>query len=407
MRVILKRLPLFALFILFALIVLTRCISKPDESVITDNYGKAFAGADKCRKCHAQEYENFIHTNHYNTSHTADQQTILGSFRDGQNTFAYSFYDVVAMLQTDSGFYQAWFKNGKEEKRARMDAVIGSGRRGQSYISWQDNHFVQLPVSYLRSSGTWVNSPGFSPFRPAFNRPITTRCLECHTTYAKDTGLTASEDCIDRNQVIFGVQCERCHGAATEHVAFHESHPEEKKAKYIVSISNLQRQQKIDLCAYCHGGMRQDDHPAFGYKLGDTMPHSAAEIAMVANQQLDVHLNQYGLLASSKCYTMTETLECGSCHNTHIEQHNQPAIFSAKCLTCHAENSQHFCSLKQLDATTLKANCIDCHMPVKQSSFLTVAEEGKASSTPAVVRSHRIAIYADEAEKFMKLIQAK
>ncbi|MBG9375418.1 hypothetical protein I5907_04180 [Panacibacter sp. DH6] len=406
MNLLFKKLPLLICCIVLTLALLTKCISKPAIE-IKDNYGKAFAGSEQCRKCHEQVYETFTHTSHANTSNVAEENTIAGSFANGQNTYAYSFYDVVAMLQTDSGFYQAWYKNGKEERRSKMDAVIGSGRRGQSYISWQQDHFVQLPVSYFRSSGTWVNSPGFSTFRPAFNRPITTRCLECHATYAKDTGHTVSADRIDPNQVIFGVQCERCHGPALEHVQFHEEHPEEKKPQHIMRLATMQRQQQVDLCAYCHGGMRQDDHPAFGYRPGDTMAHTAAENALVANQQLDVHLNQYGLLASSKCYIMTQDLQCGSCHNTHTEQRNQPAVFSAKCLTCHAENSQHFCSMKQLSAATLKANCIDCHMPVKQSDFLTVEEEGKAGATPAVIRSHRIAIYADEAKKYTTLLKSK
>ena len=38
----------------------------------------------------------------------------------------------------------------------------------------------------------------------------------------------------DKVQILYGIDCERCHGAASEHVAFQQAHTEEKTAKYII-----------------------------------------------------------------------------------------------------------------------------------------------------------------------------
>jgi hypothetical protein len=89
---------------------------------------------------------------------------------------------------------------------------------------------------------------------------------------------------------------------------------------YIYKLSGMTRQQKIDLCAYCHGGMRTDNKPAFGYEQGDTLTHLPVANIIASNEALDVHGNPYGLLAASKCFTHTETLQCITCHNTHREE---------------------------------------------------------------------------------------
>ena len=151
-------------------------------------------------------------------------------------------------------------------------------------------------------------------------------------TYIKDTSSDKLISRLDRTQVIYGVQCERCHGAAEKHVLYQEEHHDEKKAMYIYHVSGMTRQQKIDLCAYCHGGMRTDKKPAFSYMQGDTLTHLPVVNAAATNEKLDVHGNPYGLLAASKCFTHTETLQCITCHNTHEQERGKLQLFSTHCM---------------------------------------------------------------------------
>ena len=88
------------------------------------------------------------------------------------------------MEKRADGFYQVGYIDGVEKKSQRFDMVIGSGTKGQSFASWNNNHLVQLPITYFTSAGQWSNSPGY-PDKIAFNRPITSRCLECHATFAE------------------------------------------------------------------------------------------------------------------------------------------------------------------------------------------------------------------------------
>src|ERR1044072_6592225 len=65
----------------------------------------------------------------------------------------------------------------------RFDIVIGSGRKGQTYLYWDKNdQLFQLPVSYWTEVASWVNSPGYGDTSIEFSRPAPPRCLACHAS---------------------------------------------------------------------------------------------------------------------------------------------------------------------------------------------------------------------------------
>src|SRR5690606_39305559 len=72
-----------------------------------------------------------------------------------------------------------------------------------------------------------------------------------------------------RNRLVYGIDCERCHGPAAAHVAFHTDHPQESKAMYITRIGALNNQQQLDLCAVCHSGLKTPKKSISGFRPGD------------------------------------------------------------------------------------------------------------------------------------------
>jgi len=89
----------------------------------------------------------------------------------------------LVMEERKSGLYQVVYIKGKEETARRFDIVIGSGKKGQTYLYWYGNELNQLPVSYFASVHRWANSPGFPSETILFDRNIESRCMECHTTF--------------------------------------------------------------------------------------------------------------------------------------------------------------------------------------------------------------------------------
>lgn len=299
--------------------------------------------------------------------------------------------------------FQAAYLDGAEQAARRMDMVIGSGTMGQSFLSWRRRSLYQLPITWFSAAHTWSNSPGFPPF-PIFDRVITSRCMECHTGYTQVVSQPGVEpEKFDRNKILFGVGCERCHGPGAAHVAYHTANPEEKVARHITRTTTLSRQQSLDACALCHGGRLQKTTPSFSFVTGDRLAdHFEVDSTPPDPQHIDVHGNQYGLLRASKCFLKSNTLTCNSCHNSHQNERGNTALFSSRCMTCHQPQSGHFCTNTRLPGAQLQSNCIDCHMPLQPSRAISVFLPGKTTPTAASIRSHWIGIYENKAGRLEK-----
>ncbi|MFL5739508.1 MAG: multiheme c-type cytochrome [Flavisolibacter sp.] len=395
----------FSIIILISLLVflIIRCTGKEEGStVIKNTAGKAFSGSQTCASCHKGIYNKHIHTAHFLTSKPALAQYILGSFDEGRNSYAFNGSVIVSMEKRADGFYQVEYFRGAERKAKKMEIVVGSGTMGQSYLYWQDGKLFQMPITYFTAAHTWSNSPGF-PDKVVFNRFITSRCLECHTSYVKTVSAEGQQpEEFDSSQIIYGIDCEKCHGPGADHVAFQSSHPKESKAQFIINPAQFTRQQKLDLCASCHGGRLQKTKPSFSFMPGDTLSnYFVIDTTAPDPTHIDVHANQYGLLRASKCFRFSATLTCNSCHNTHENERGQKAVFSQRCQSCHPDIHRND-ALHQQMGNTIFSNCIDCHMPVQSSRAIAVQLQGDMAPVAAQIRSHFISIYPDETKKVLK-----
>lgn len=405
-----KRSFLVIVLIASVIFLLTQCINNTktkNETATTkikNVQDQQFAGSIVCAKCHQSIYETHIHTAHYLTSRPAHAQYIKGSFEEGKNTFAFNPYVIVAAEKTDSAFYQVEYINGIAQRRERFDIVTGSGKRGQTYLYWNDNNLFQLPMFYFATKNEWANSPGY-PGKVIFNRQITSRCLECHSTYVQKISDAAKEpEEFDSSKIIYGVDCEKCHGPGERHVEYQFQNPNETKGKYIINPVSFSRKQNLNLCALCHGGRLFKTKPSFSFEAGDTLSnYFSIDIDTLGKNaaDIDVHGNQYGLLAASQCFKMSE-MTCTTCHNPHENETGKVELFSQRCMTCHNTEHGNFCKLNDLSVSVLKQNCIDCHMPELPSKNIVFIEQGSKIPAKASMRSHYIKIYPKETKKVMQ-----
>ena len=369
------------------------------QTTITHTNGEEFAGSESCARCHKAISETHSLTAHSNTSREITPDMLHGSFEPGSNVFALNDQLKVEMQKDEGGFFQVGFVDGWESIRKPMEIAIGSGRKAQTYLYWEGNQLRELPVSYYVPLDTWCNSPGYPNDRILFDRPIPSRCLECHGTYAKTIG---AEEQFEKSQMILGITCERCHGPAKDHVNFHTDNPTEKSPRYVINPAKLSRQMKLDNCALCHSGIRTALKPTFTFIAGDTLDKfSKPDYSLDSVASLDVHGNQYGLLTSSKCFQLSE-MDCSSCHNVHEKETENLVLYSQRCMTCHQPGSATFCKQPELPGLTLSNNCIDCHMPALPSSKVFVQVQDRTKSTPDLVRTHRVAVYREQVMKMLK-----
>jgi hypothetical protein len=399
-----KRLGFVSCFLISCIAILSQCITKePRRAAEQDLRGDAFAGAAACAGCHRSIYDTYIATAHFNTSSPASRSNVKGSFTAPHNVFNYSNDIKVVMEERDSALFQAGYLKGVLKEAHRFDIIIGSGQKAQTYLYWKDGKYFQLPLSYFVPVHDWANSPGFPPSHPKFDRMIPSTCFGCHSSMValknvQMVGRSLSEE-FEKNQLIYGIDCERCHGPAAAHAAFHTEHPGQKKAMHIKPVGTLNNRQKLDMCALCHSGLKTPQRSAFDFRPGDALSdYFFPDLSRPARpSELDVHGTQYQLFTASKCFIKSTNMNCSSCHNPHRNERKSLQAFSQRCMECHNTAGHSFCKMKGLPAATLAENCIDCHMPALPSGRITLLANGKVSPVADSIRTHLIAIYNSKA----------
>jgi hypothetical protein len=372
-----------------AVLLLSRCESS--EIISNDPRGPGFAGSAACKKCHSAEYDAYIASTHFNSTQPDSIKTTQGSFKFNDST-------QVLVQKRDSGLYQIAYVNGKETEAHRMDIAFGL-KHAQTFLYWNNNKTFELPLSWYTNVKSWGTSPGFSSTHPNFNRFIGANCFECHSSFI-GSQLNAStagiEEVLDKNKLLYGIDCERCHGPAINHVNFHLDNPGSKEAKYITKIASLTRQQKLDVCAVCHSGNnKMQEKSTFKFRPGDTLSHffvvwPSKDTAF----NFDVHGNQYQLLTQSKCFTGSKIMDCSTCHNPHSNAGTDVRAYSSVCMSCHKGVTHSFAS-GAVAAQQLVNNCIDCHMPAQPSHAISFQTQSNGPKLAYLLRTHRIAVYKD------------
>ena len=395
--------------------ILYRCMDRENKKLTSEQVPNEkmrvaydeYAGSATCNSCHSDIYEKHLQTAHHRTSMLPDEKNILGSFQSGRNKYVYTPALYITMNRTDTGLYQSVFYQGERKRDFKFDIVTGSGTKGQTFLYWEGNKLFQMPISYFTAPAQWAVSPGFPADKVLFDKPITTRCLECHTTFAERTSAPdIKHEEYSRNKFILGIECEKCHGPSAGHVAFHSGKDTSKKD--VINPASFTRQQQLDMCVLCHGGNMKKTQPSFSYIAGETLADyftmDTVSVDAVNTGNVDVHGNQFGLLRASACFRQSKTMTCLTCHSPHERERDNTVLFSTRCMNCHQKGHGNFCTIKPMPAG-IEKNCIDCHMPKMPSMAVTLYTEGAAVPTPAMIRSHFISIYHDETKKFLPLLK--
>jgi hypothetical protein len=348
-------------------------------------------GDATCLSCH-RDKASYEGTAHRRTSSHPSRASIAGEFTGPRSVLRTPNPAVHFRMSADStGYHQTAVTGTGADTTSRTERVayvIGSNRRGQSYLYWRGDSLYQLPVSYWTSLATWINSPGpgYADGRVNFNRGVAPRCLECHGTWIEAKPDFDVVNRYDSTGAMLGITCERCQGAGREHVARERSVLRAARGPAIVNPARLPRERLMETCAQCHGGLGSPKVPSFSYVAGNRLEDFVALTQPPPNAPVDVHGNQVALLQRSRCYQASQ-MTCLTCHDVHATQRDTKQL-SGRCLTCHQEQS---CKLFPAQGHALAGRCVDCHMPVQASNVIVSSLEG--TQQRELVRSHWIRVY--------------
>ncbi|MHC0439204.1 cytochrome c3 family protein [Flavobacterium sp. 3-210] len=399
--------------ILFALIlftvVFTSCKNSSDDYI--DPRGTDYAGSESCIQCHQTQYDMALKSSHFKATAPAISENVLGDFDKGNHTFIYDKDTKLVMEKRGDSLFQVLYKNGKEVQAHKFEIVFGT-KHAQTSVYWRENNTYELPISYYNSINNWATSPGFPADKPYFDRMVVKDCYSCHASNASSRSVNQNsaeknmmsmdvEDIIKKETIVYGIDCERCHGPAKKHVEFHLKNPNVKIANSITSFKNLNKQQRLDACALCHAGndgMKLKSR--FDFKPGDDLSEFyRATRSIIDTAQFDVHGNQFRLMAQSKCFINSEKMDCITCHNPHENASKNMASYSKICISCHQGLKHNEQTQKIMPEKLMATSCVECHMPKKASGAIKFQLSSSKQLSEYILRTHKIGIYPATSSK--------
>lgn len=343
-----------------------------------------------CAKCHAAHTEGYRSSAHALTSSWPTPENMNGHFEAPENRMTTIDPNVSFVMERENGgyFQTALVTTPAQtlQRKERMDVIIGSGRKGQTYLYWHADQLFELPVSLWTQTKEWMNSPGYPDGSANFERGSSNRCLECHATSFHS--LAPPRNRFERGSLTLGISCQKCHGPAGAHVARFEQNPTATGGPTdIVNPAKLSRERQMDLCSLCHAGLGKSLTPPLSYIAGDVLAKHLALSTPSPETQLDPHGSQAQALLLSRCFQSSQTMTCTTCHDVHQTQRSVSAL-SANCVACHTPEK---CGRFKTLGPAITQSCVTCHMPLETTEKIVMRINGRRVQPQ--VRNHRIGIY--------------
>ena len=303
-----------------------------------------------------------------------------------------------AFWQNDSLYFKEYRLEKKDTVHSRVEKVnfiIGSGQHTNSHLQIVNGYINQMPMTFYTQKKHWDLPPGFeNGFNTHFTRKIGLECMSCHNGYPNF--VLGSEN--KYNSIPTGIDCERCHGPGSIHVAERQSGKIVDTSKYIdysiVNPAKLSIDRQFDLCQRCHlqgNAVLKEGKSFYDFKPGQKLSDFISVfLPKYKNADEDFIMASHAdRLKQSACFIKSyekvqnknslkpykEALTCITCHNPHVSvKETNKNVFNDACNNCHTANSKSdlLCSEKNVvlarnakpgHAPAKFLNCVGCHMP--------------------------------------------
>ncbi len=366
----------FLLFIGVSIVYTSCTDSVPEDDVYANHSSDAtYVGMATCASCHEDKHSTFIHTGmglSFDSASHSKSSAIFGQehqvYDSSKDLYYYPFWKKDKLYVRE---YRLLEGDTIHQLEVQINHIVGSGQHTNSHLFTEQGFIYQAPITFYVQEQKWDLAPGFENGNNArFSRILNSECISCHNSMPK---LAAKSD-FKFTEIGNGIDCERCHGPGSLHVAQRtKGEGVDVKTEIdptIVNPRKLSWQRQIDLCQRCHlqglnvlkeGKKFTDFRP--GMRLSDIfeiyLPEYEGE-----NASFDM-ANHSQRFQMSECFIQgnTEKLDftCISCHNPHVSvQVTGTEVYNTACKNCHQVNT---CKEDIKVLTKAGNNCVSCHMP--------------------------------------------
>lgn len=350
-----------------------------------------YVGINTCKLCHQDIYNTFIKTGMGKSFDVASTTKSSGDYHNSVIHDKIGDFYYKAFWKNDSLRFLEYRLQGRDTIYKRLETVnyiVGSGQHTNSHIQSVNGYLNQMPMTFYTQKKKWDLPPGFEDgHNSRFMRKIGLECMSCHNNYPEF--VLGSENKF--TAVPEGINCERCHGPGSIHVAERQTGSRIDTSKYIdysiVNPAKLSIDAQFDICQRCHlqgntilkegksfydfkPGMKLSDYMTVflpKYKNADDEFIMASHADRLKQSQCFVKSMEVASRASAtgsnKLKPYKDAMTCVTCHNPHVSvRETNSNVFNDACNSCHNQNgkSKLNCSKKGI---TITSNCVSCHMP--------------------------------------------
>lgn len=345
-----------------------------------------FTGSTSCIECHAKFYELWSTSFHGLAMQPITLSFIENKIKINQEEIFMEDGYFKAIVQDTTLFIQE--RRADSTTYYRVIWALG-GKNVYYFLTDLDGGRLQtLPIAFNVKTGVWYNNPE-SAIRhfphmdeaaindealPWKHRQYTfnTSCYSCHVSQLSNN-FDLKSNTYQTNWNEAGINCETCHGPASEHVK--AARIAEKRGvaltdMKLITTTNFTPEQHNASCAPCHAKMRPITP---SYLPGDRYFDNYDLITLENN---DFYPDGRDL---GENYTMTgwhmntcakkSEIHCVTCHTSSGRyRYKSDDLISANkaCTTCHTDKEANYEAHTHHAFGEKSIKCIDCHMPQTQ-----------------------------------------
>ena len=357
------------LLVVFRVFIVDSCTSK------YINYSKIqappteYVGDQSCKKCHATEFKDWKHSDHYMSMLPPNDSTVKGDF----NNVTFTADGVTShFYKKNSKFYINTEGEDGKNHDFEIKYIFGYKPLQQYLVQFPDGRMQVPRLSWDVNKKKWFNQyagqniPSHDWLHWTGNaQNWNTMCATCHSTNLRKN-YDIKTDTYKTSYSIINVSCESCHGPGKKHADYINS-DYKSGGKVVGSFMKLAKNSKqteeLTTCAPCHARVSEisGSHIESKEIMDNYIPQIPDTEFYHADGQVDDEDYIYTSFLQSKMFHKGVT--CSTCHNPHSMKLKR--IGNQTCTLCHVPARYDVPKHTFHKQGTPASECKNCHMPGK------------------------------------------